>query len=166
MFPYNNVMDNDGPKEAAMDTMDAKVMSPLARVVAAAGGLLLVAATFLPWGDAGGTTTSGWDLASGVCVLLVLTGAMAVIAAATGGRIGFFRPDLSLNGAADLLGVVSTVVVAWQILDLPAGASAAWGIFAALAGAVAVMGVFGDYRSVRGAPAFPPLGSARERRAG
>ncbi len=149
-----------------MEAMEAKTMTPLARAGAGAAGLLLVAAPFLPWADSAGTTTSGWDLASGVCVLLALTGAMAVVAAATGGRIGFFRPDLSLNGAADLLGVVSTVVVAWQILDLPAGASGEWGIVAALAGAVAVMAVFGDYRSVHGAPAFPSLGSARERRAG
>ena len=149
-----------------MDAMNAKTMTPLARAAAAAGGLLLMTSAFLPWADASGTTTSGWDLASGVGVLLAFTGAVAVIAAATGGRIGFFRPDLSLNGAADLLGVVSTVVVAWQILDLPAGAGPAWGVFAALAGAVAVMGVFGDYRTLRGAPAFPSLGSARERRAG
>ena len=149
-----------------MDTLDAKVMSPLTRAATAAAGGLLAAATFLPWADVAGTTTSGWDLASGVCVLLVITGAMAIAAAATGGRIGFFRPDLSLNGAADLLGVVSTVVVAWQILDLPAGASPAWGIFAALAGAVAVMGVCGDYRSVRGGPAFPSLGAAGGRRTG
>ena len=143
--------------------MEPKVMSSPARLATAAGGALLLAAPFLPWAESAGASTSGWDVASGVCVLLWITGLTTLAAAITGGRIGFFRPDLSLNGAADLLGVVSTAVVAWQLFDLPAGASPAWGAFAALAGAVVVMGFFGDYRSVRGAPAFPSLDAAGER---
>ena len=95
--------------------------------------------------------------------MLWITGLTALAVAVTGGRIGFFRPDVSLGGGADMFGVVSTAVVAWQIFDLPEGSGAAWGIYAALAGAVAVMGACGDYRTLRGAPAFPRLGAEAAR---
>jgi hypothetical protein len=139
-------------------TMEAQKLNPLARAVAVVGGAVLMAAPFLAWAEAGTSSTSGWDVASATCVLVSITGLTALAAAITGGRIGFFRPDLSLNGAADILGVVSTPVVLWQLFDLPEGASPAVGIFAALAGAVTVMAACGDYRSLRGAPAFPRLG--------
>ena len=137
--------------------MKAKEMGPGVRAITTVGGGLLIAAPFLPWAEAQGSSQSGWDVASGVGALALIAGIAAIAAAATGGRIGFFRPDLSLNGAADLLGVVSTVVVAWQIVDLPEGMSPDWGIFVALAGAIVVMGACGDYRSLKGAPAFPKL---------
>ena len=138
--------------------MEPKVMNTAARLATAAGGVLLLAAPFLPWAETAGSTTSGWDVASGVCVLLWITGLTALAAAMTGGRIGFFRPDVSLGGAADMLGVVSIAVVVWQLFDLPDGAGAAWGVYSALGGAVAVMSACGDYRTLRGAPAFPRLG--------
>lgn len=145
--------------EAKETEMEAPQPNGLARAVSGAGGAVLLIAPFLPWADAAGSSTAGWDTASATCVLLCIAGAMAIVAATTGGRVGFFRPDLSLNGAADLLGIVSTVVVAWQLFDLPGDASPAWGIFVALAGAVTVMGACGDYRLLRGAPAFPRLGA-------
>jgi hypothetical protein len=138
--------------------MQPNVMSPTARVAAGAGGALLLAAPFTPWASSEGTSAVGWDVASGVCALLWITGVTALAVALTGGRIGLFRPDASLGGAADLLGVASTAVVAWQLVDLPEGAGARWGVFAALAGAVIVMSACGDYRLLRGAPAFPRLG--------
>ncbi len=143
--------------------MKSNKMAPGVRVGAAAGGALLLAAPFLPWAEAHGSSQSGWDVASAVCVLASITGFVAIASAATGGRIGLFRPDVSLYGAADLLGVVSTVVIAWLIFDLPAGLSPDWGIFAALIGAFAVMSVCGDYRSLRGAPLFPRLDAGDER---
>src|SRR5688500_15101600 len=103
--------------------MNANKMGTAVRAGTAAGGALLLAAPFLPWAEAQGSSQSGWDVASAVCVLASITGLIAISAATTGGRIGLFRPDLSLNGAADLLGVVSTVVVGWLILDLPSGLS-------------------------------------------
>jgi hypothetical protein len=139
--------------------MKPNVMGPGVRAAAAASGGLLIASTFLPWGDAEGGSMSGWELSSAVSVLAVLAGLAVVVAAATGGRIGLFRPDVSLNGAADLLGIASTVVIACLLFDLPAGVDAGWGLVLALAGAIAVMSSCGDYRLLRGAPAFPRLGS-------
>ncbi len=57
-------------------------------------------------------------------VFLLIVGLVAVGMALTGGRVGFFRPDLSLRGAADLLGVVATVLLPWLVIfDFPEGAS-------------------------------------------
>jgi hypothetical protein len=65
----------------------------------------------------------------------LIAGHVAIVAAITGGRVGFFRPDLSVNGATDL-GLVATTLIGWLIIfDFPAG----------------------DYRTLRGAPLFPPI---------
>lgn len=130
----------------------------MTRLIVGAGGATLLVSLFLPWADAGGTTRSGWELWTGADVVLLLVAIVAVTAALSGGRIGLFRPDLSLNGAADLLGVVGTLLVVWlAFFDFPADASRGAGVFLALAGVVAVMGGAGDYRVLRGAPAFPRL---------
>jgi dolichol kinase len=87
--------------------------------------------------------------------LALFAGLVAIAAAVTGGRIGLFRPDVSFRGAADVLGVASSVVLACVVLfDL---ADVAYGAFVALVAAVAVMGLSGDYRVLRGAPSFPSL---------
>lgn len=46
----------------------------------------------------------------------LIVGLVAIGAALTWGHFGLFRPDLSLTGAADLLGVVGTILIAWLIL--------------------------------------------------
>lgn len=72
-------------------------------------------------------------------------------------RFRLFRPDLSLNGAADLLGVVATILIAWLILfAFPEAASREIGVYLALISAMAVAGGAGDYPTLRGAPLFPP----------
>jgi hypothetical protein len=130
----------------------------LGHVVCGAGGALLIASLFLPWASAGDVERTGWELWTMADVFLLIAGVVAIAAALTGGRIGVFRPDVSLTGAADLLGIVATILLAWLILfDFPEGASREVGVFLALAAAMAVAGGAGDYSTLRGAPLFPRL---------
>jgi hypothetical protein len=134
------------------------------QVIAGVGGVLLIASLFLPWSDTGGVDRSGWELWTMADLFLLIAGLAAIGAAITGGRFGLFRPDLSLNGAADLLGVVTTILIAWLILfDFPQGASREIGVFVALVSAMAVAAGAGDYRTMRGAPLFPPIGGDERR---
>ena len=67
-----------------------------------------------------------------------------------------FRPDVTLIGAADLLGLVAIVLSGWLLLfDFPAGAGREIGAFLALIAAVTIAGGAGDYRPLHGAPWFP-----------
>jgi hypothetical protein len=134
----------------------------LGQLIAGAGGALLIVSLFLPWADIEGVNRSGWELWTMADVFFLIAGVTALSAAVTGGRIGLFRPDLSLNGATDLLGVVSTVLLTWLIVfDFPEGASREIGVFLALIAAIAIMGGAGDYRVLRGGSAFPtPPGDA------
>src|SRR5688500_15024577 len=109
------------------------------------GGAVLAISGFLPWSEFAGEQATGWEVASGPAALGLLAGVLAVAAAATGGRIGLFRPDASLRGGADVLGVASSIVLACVVLfDLPG--DSAYGALVALIGAVAVMAFSGDYR--------------------
>jgi hypothetical protein len=132
------------------------INAALGRLLAGGGGLVLVASLFLPWIDLGdGVSRSGWEAATTMDVLCLIAGLLGIAAAITGGRLGFFRPDVSLNGAADLVGVVATVLLAWWILfDLPQGASAAPGLFIALASAFAIACGAGDFRITSFFPAL------------
>lgn len=131
--------------------MDSR--APL-RLVIGGGGALMIAALFMPWaGD-----RSGWELFGAADVFLLIVGAVAVAAAITGGRVGVFRPDVSLNGAADMFAVTATIVLAWfAVFDFPDGASREAGLFAALGAAIAIAAAAGDYRVFRGASVFPRL---------
>jgi hypothetical protein len=83
-------------------------------------------------------------------VFFLIAGLVAIGAAITGGRIGFMRPDVSLNGVTDLLGVVATVLLLWLLVfDFPADADPAIGVFLALIAAIAIMGGAGDYSVLR-----------------
>ena len=120
------------------------------------GGALLIVSLFLPWAGAAGVDQSGWELWTMADVYLLIVGLVAIGTALTGGHFGLFRPDLSLRGAADLLGVVATVLLAWLVIfDFPEGASREIGVFLALIGAMAVAGGAADYATLRGAPLFP-----------
>ena len=128
----------------------------LGRLVCGAGGALLIVSLFLPWADAADVELSGWELWTMADVFLLIVGLAAIGNALTGGQFGLFRPDLSLGGAADLLGVVATVLLAWLLIfDFPEAASREIGVFLALIGAMAVAGGAGDYATLRGAPLFP-----------
>ena len=128
------------------------------QLITGAGGVLLILSLFLPWAGAGGTHQTGFELLTIGDVFLLVAGLVAVAAALTWKRYGLFRPDLSLTGAADLLGLVATVLLAWLIIfDFPSGASREVGVFLALAGAIAIAAGVGDYSTLRGAPLFPRI---------
>jgi len=128
------------------------------QLIAGAGGVLLIVSLFLPWASADGVERSGWELFAMADVFLLTVGLVAIATALTGGRFGVFRPDLSLNGAADLLGLVAIVLIAWLVIfDFPDGAGREVGVLLALAAAVTVAAGVGDYRPLRGAPWFPRM---------
>jgi hypothetical protein len=129
----------------------------LGRLLAGAGGALLIVSLFLPWADGlDGASRNGWELLRTTDVLLVIVGVLGIAAAITGGRFGFFRPDLSLNATADILGVVATIVLGWLILfDFPSGASREAGVYLALIAAFTVACGAGDFRVRSFFPAIP-----------
>ena len=111
------------------------------QLICGAGGALLIVSLFLPWAGAADVDRSGWELWTMGDVFLVIVGLVAIGTTLTGGRFGLFRPDLSLIGAADLLGVIATILLAWLVVfDFPDGASREIGVFVSLIGAMAVAG--------------------------
>lgn len=141
-----------------------KKMPRHAQLTTGAGGVLLIVSLFLPWASTEGGDRTGFELLTMADVFLLIVGLVAIGAALTRGRFGIFRPDLSVNGAADLLGVVATILLAWLILfDFPAGASRQIGVFLALVSTIAIAGGVGDYSPLRGAPLFPRI-DGKERR--
>ncbi len=124
----------------------------LGRRVCGAGGALLVVSLFLPWAEG----VSGWELWTMADFYLLIVGLAGIGTALTGGRVGVFRPDVSLRGAADLLAVIATLLLTWLVVfDFPEGDGREIGVFLALLGAIAVAGGAGDYAPLRGAPWFP-----------
>jgi len=124
------------------------------RLVIGIAGAVLIGSLFMPWAPG----RSGWELLTIADIFFLIVGIVALAAAITGGRLGVFRPDVSLNGAADLLGLVAIVLIAWlAILDFPAGASRGAGVFVALGASIGIAGAAGDYRVLRGAYWFPRL---------
>lgn len=132
--------------------------------ITAAGGVLLIASLFLPWAGTAGASRTGFELLTIGDVFLLITGLVAIAAALTWGRYGLFRPDMSLNGAADLLGVAATIVLLWLVaFDFPPGASREVGVYLALGAAIAIAAGVGDYSTLRGAPLFPRIDTDSER---
>ena len=126
------------------------------RLIVGAGGVLLIVSLFLPWADRGGVSRTGWELFTMSDVFFLIAGLCAIAAAITGGRFGLFRPDLTLIGATDLLGLVATGLIGWLLIfDFPAGADREIGAFLALVAAITIAAGAGDYRPLRGAPWFP-----------
>jgi hypothetical protein len=136
----------------------------LGQMVAGAGGVLLIVSLFLPWAGAKGANRTGFELFTMADAFLLIVALVAFGAALTWGRFGLFRPDMSVNGAADLLGVVATILLAWFILfDFPPGASREIGVFLALVATTAIAGGTGDYSVLRGAPLFPRIDEGERR---
>src|SRR3954469_8320971 len=122
-------------------------------LIAGAGGILLIVSLFLPWATRGGVDRTGWEFWTMADVYFLIVGLVAIAAALTRGRIGVFRPDVTLIGAADLLAVIATLLLIWLLVfDFPAGASRGIGGFLALVAAITIAGGAGDYRPLRGAP--------------
>ena len=128
------------------------------RQITALGGALMIISLFMPWTEVGGVDFTGWETWTVSDIFFFIAGVVALAAAATGGRIGLFRPDMSLNAAADLLGVVSTVLLLWLVvIEFQEDAGRRYGVYVALIAAIAIACGAGDWRVFRGAPAFPRI---------
>jgi hypothetical protein len=116
-------------------------------LIAAAGGILLLVSLFLPWTD--GPDQTGWEFSTTTDVFLLIA-ALVAVASLFAGPAHLFRPDITVNAAADILGVISTVLLAWLLLfDFPAAADPAVGAYLALIASIAIMGGAGDYSMFR-----------------
>jgi hypothetical protein len=128
------------------------------RLIIGVGGVAMLVSLFLPWAEAGAASETGWEFSTTSDIFFAITGVIAVCAAVSGGRIGLFRPDVSLNAATDLLSVVSSVLLIWLVVfDWPEGADRGVGVIVALVAAIATMAAAGDYAPLRGASWFPRL---------
>jgi hypothetical protein len=129
----------------------------LGRLLAGCGGALLIVSLFMPWSEgASGVSQSGWEALDVSEVLFLITGLFGLAAAITGGRFGFFRRDVSLNGATDILGLVAATVLAWLLLfDWPSGTSRQAGVYLALVAASAICIGAGDFRVRSLFPSIP-----------
>ena len=117
------------------------------RLLAGGGGALLIVSLFMSWSDLAGVTLDGWQTLRTWDVFLLITGVCGIAAAVTGGRFGFFRPDLSFNAMTDIFGVIAGILIAWLILfDFPSGANPELGLYLALVGSIAVATGAGDFR--------------------
>jgi hypothetical protein len=135
------------------------------RLVAGAGGALLIASLFLPWADAAGVRQSAWQLNTVLAVYLVIVGAFGIATAITGGQYDIGRADVSLIGATDLLNTTAIVLLAWLIFEFPEHATRQAGLWGALV-LVTITGLaVADYRPLRGAPWFAPIGTGGRARA-
>lgn len=134
----------------------------LRRLVCGAAGTLMIVALLLPWAqvqDADRNSWALWKLTFPLCVALAVC---ALTTAITGGRIGLNRPDVSIIGATDGLGVITTVTLAWLLFyDFPDHASRQPALILALISAAAAAFAAADYRPLRGAPLFPRMGDER-----
>jgi hypothetical protein len=128
----------------------------LGRLLVGFGGALLIASLFMSWSEGGAVTHDGWQTLSVWDVFLATTGVCGIAAAVTGGRFGFFRPDLSFNGMTDIFGVMAGTLIAWLILfDFPSDSHREVGVYLALVGAAAVATGAGDFRVKSVFPRIP-----------
>ncbi|WP_116372717.1 hypothetical protein [Mycobacterium sp. MFM001] len=118
----------------------------------------MIVALFLPWAQAQDADRGGWDLWKLTFPLCVVVAVCALTTAITGGQFGLNRPDVSIIGATDLLGVITTITLAWLLFyDFPAHASRQPALILALISAAAAAFAAADYRPLRGAPLFPQM---------
>lgn len=117
------------------------------RLICVIGGVLLLVSLFLPWAESRrGEEHSGWEMLTTGDIVLAIAALVAILAALTGGRFSVFRPDVSLAGLADMLGVLATVMLVWLLaFGFPEGARHESGVYLALAGAVAATIAAGDF---------------------
>jgi len=120
----------------------------LGRLLAGLGGALLIISLFLEWSESdAGVSQTGWEALTVSDVYFLITGVFGLTAAITGGRFGFFRPDLSMNATADIFAVVAATLLGWLLLfDWPSGASRQAGAYLALVAAAAIATGAGDFK--------------------
>ena len=130
----------------------------LRRIVCGAAGTLMIVALLLPWADVQDADRIAWGLWKLTFPLCVALAGCALTTAITGGRIGLNRPDVSIIGATDGLGVITTVTLVWLLLyDFPDQASRQPALVLASISAAAAAFAAADYRPLRGAPLFPRM---------
>ncbi|HEX8075286.1 MAG TPA: hypothetical protein VF545_09920 [Thermoleophilaceae bacterium] len=130
----------------------------IGRLLAGLGGVLLIGALFMAWSESSaGASQSGWESLSALSDgLLLIAGLLGLAAAITGGRFGFFRPDLSLGATADIVNVIAAILLAWLIaFDWPSGASREAGVWLALIATAAIATGAGDFKVRSVFPAIP-----------
>ena len=127
------------------------------RLLAGCGGALLIGSLFMPWSEsAAGVSQNGWEMLTVSDVLLLITGLFGLAAAITGGRFGFFRRDVSLNGATDIIALIAGILLAWLIVfDWPSGSTRQAGVYLALVAAAAITTGAGDFRVTSLFPSIP-----------
>ena len=118
------------------------------RLLAGCGGALIIVSLFLPWADfPDGVSRNGWHVLTMSDVYFLIAGLFGIAAAVTGGRFGFFRPDVSLNGVTDIIGLIAAILLGWLILfDFPSGAAREAGVYLGLIGGIAIACGAGDFR--------------------
>ena len=135
------------------------------RLIAGLGGTLLLASLFLPWADVAGVRQSGWQFNTVLALYLAIVGVFGIATAITGGQYSIGRADVSLIGATDLLNTTAIVLLAWLVFDFPETATRQAGVYGALV-LVTIAGLaVADYRPLRGAPWFAPVGTGEPARA-
>lgn len=134
----------------------------LRRLVCGMAGTAMVVALFLPWAEIQDADRVAWGLWKLTFPLCVALAGCALTTAITGGQIGLNRPDVSIIGSTDGLGVITTVTLAWLLFyDFPADASRQPALIVALISAAAAAFAAADYGPLRGAPLFPRLDDER-----
>ncbi len=128
------------------------------RLICGAAGVLMVVALFLPWKEFQEADRVAWGLWKLTFPLCAAVAICALVTAITGGQIGLNRPDVSIIGATDGLGVITTVTLGWLLFhNLPAHAIRQPALVLALLSAAAAALAAADYRPLRGAPWFPTM---------
>lgn len=134
------------------------MITSIRRLVCGVSGILIGIALFLPWTQLQDGDHIAWGLWKLTFPLCVALAACALTTALTGGQIGLNRPDVSIIGATDGLGVITTVTLAWLLFfDFPGHASRQPALILALVSAAAAALAAADYRPLRGAPLFPRM---------
>lgn len=128
------------------------------RLICGTAGALLVVALLLPWNDIHDVDRVAWGLWKLTFPLCAALAVCALTTAITGGQIGLNRPDVSIIGATDGLGVITTATLAWLLFySLPPHAIRQPALILALISAAAAAFAAADYRPLRGAPWFPKM---------
>jgi hypothetical protein len=93
--------------------------------LAAAGGLLMFVALFLPWYSVGGEKLSAWDAMAVDDVILALTALLAIVAAVIVALPRLSSVSVATTSLAILPAVVGLVVTIYRLVS-PAPARAPW----------------------------------------
>jgi hypothetical protein len=116
------------------------------QMIAAVAGIVLLVATFLPWGGVAGHSDNIWK-GSSLDIYLLITGVVALLPALM--AVTDSAEEFSFISAATvLLGVVAVIlIIAFLTVDFPDGLDRKFGAFVGLAAAIAV--AIGGFRAMQ-----------------